>query len=183
MAYAMRSTTVDTIGGFGAMMTSVTDDLAVARRVLAAGGRICQTASPVWVQTTVVDGPHYVRQMHRWFLFASLLIRSQPPGMRMLVVALHATPPLLLWAAVVGTMTTGPSAGGAALATVLILRAGALAGLQWRIYGRPIHHPVSSVVSELLQPLHMIHALLQRSIAWRTRRYVVHSDQTFEVQP
>jgi ceramide glucosyltransferase len=36
-----------------------------------------------------------------------------------------------------------------------------------------------SVVSELLQPLHMLHALVSRRIVWRTRRYLVRANDDF----
>src|ERR1017187_5699916 len=44
MAYAMHGKTHDRLGGFTPLMGYLTDDLAVARRVLAAGGSISQTA-------------------------------------------------------------------------------------------------------------------------------------------
>jgi ceramide glucosyltransferase len=183
MAYAMRSETVTAIGGFGPIAGSITDDVAVAQVVMANGRTICQTASPVWVHTTVRDGRHYVRQMHRWFLFAWLLLRRQPPGVQALVSVLHGAPPVALWAAGAAMALHPTPVAIAAFAAVLILRALVLIVLQQLIYGRPLHQPLLSIASELLQPVHVLHALLQRTIIWRTRRYRVRDDQTFEAVP
>ena len=181
MAYAITVGTLDRIGGFAPMLRAITDDLAVALRVRETGGRICQTSAPVWVQTTVKNGRQYVRQMHRWYLFALLLVRRQPLGWQALIALLTAVPPLLLWAVLV-TAVGRPSMGSAAgVIALLALRAMVLTTLQRRIYGRPLHAVVVSIISELLQPWHLIHALLDRHIVWRTRRYRVRHDQSFEV--
>ena len=43
-----------------------------------------------------------------------------------------------------------------------------------------IHSPISSLISELLQPLHMIHAVSSKNITWRNRRYNVIANDRFE---
>lgn len=182
MAYAMRSETIERIGGFGPIMRSITDDLAVAEEVLKRGGRICQTAAPVWVETTVVDVGHYLRQMHRWYLFALLLCLRQPVRMQALITALNVTPALLLWSIAVATILEPSTAAIVVALMVLLTRSIALMYLQRRIYGRAIHRPLLSIVSELLQPLHLLHAASQRAITWRRRRYRVHADGSFEVR-
>lgn len=180
MAYALRREFLDRIGGFAPLLGYLTDDLAVAERTLAAGGRIAQSASPHWVETTVRDGRHYVQLMHRWFLFALLLLRKQPPRMRALIALLDGLPPVLLLGLVVAAaLAPSPLALGA-LATTLALRALALVALQRTIYGRPLHAPFASLASELLQPLHLLHAVLWRRIVWRKRRYRVFDDRHFE---
>ena len=183
MAYALRRDFLDSIGGFGPLLEYLPDDLAVAERVLAAGGRIEQSARPHWVETTVRDFGHYVRMMHRWFLFALLLLRRQPLSLRAVIAGLHALPPLLLAALLAVTvLAPGPLTAGTLLAT-LTLRALGLAGLQRSVYGRSLHSPVASLASELLQPLHLLHALCWRRIVWRTRRYRVHGERHFTVLP
>jgi ceramide glucosyltransferase len=62
---------------------------------------------------------------------------------------------------------------------LLGLRAVTLIVLQRRLTGRSRHAPVLSLVSELLQPLHMLHALISRRITWRTRRYLVRANDDF----
>ena len=65
---------------------------------------------------------------------------------------------------------------------VLALRAATLIAVQLRLTGRSRHSPVLSVVSELLQPLHMLHALVSRRIIWRTRRYLVRANDDFRAE-
>ncbi len=179
MAYALQRKKLDEMGGFGQLLGHLTDDLAVAETVLAAGGTIFQSARPHWVETTVRDGRHYAQLMHRWFLFALLLLRKQPFQIRAAIGLLHALPPLLL-VALVGTAALAPSPVGlGVLAATLALRALGLASLQRAVYGRRLEAPATSIASELLQPLHLLHALFWRRIVWRTRRYRVRDDRHF----
>lgn len=180
MAYALRTRDLEEQGGFASILRSLTDDLAVAERTLAAGGRIFQSARPHQVQTTVRDGRHYVQLMHRWFLFAFLLLRKQPAGLRLAISILGALPPLLLGGLAVSCALAPSAPAACILAACLILRALGLIALQRAIYGRPLHAPFSSLVSELLQPFHLLHALVWRRIVWRTRHYRVYDDRRFE---
>ena len=183
MAYALRCDFLDAIGGFAPLLGHLTDDLAVAEQVLAAGGRIEQSARPHWVETTVHDLGHYNRMMHRWFLFALLLLRKQPLPLRAVIAVLHALPPLILGALVAAAaLAPSPLTAGVLLA-VLALRALGLAALQRSIYGRPLHSPLASPASELLQPLHLLHALCWRRIVWRKRRYRVRGERHFTALP
>lgn len=183
MAYALRCDFLDSIGGFAPLLGSLTDDLAVAEQVLAAGGRIEQSARPHWVETTVRDSGHYVRMMHRWFLFALLLLRKQPLSLRVIIAFLHALPPLLL-AALLAVAALAPTPLTVCiLLAALVSRGLGLAALQRSIYGRSLHAPLASLASELLQPLHLLHALGWRRIVWRTRRYQVHDERHFTALP
>ena len=176
MTYALRVRDLRRLGGFEPVLRSLTDDLAVAGLVHGAGGRIVQTASPQWIATTV-DGPgQYARIMHRWFLFATILLKRQPPATAAAVSGLHGTPPLLLWAVLLGSARARSPLPAA---VVLGLRAATLVGVQKRIYGRSLHRPVTSVVAELTQPAHLAHASVRRTITWRTRRYRVVDDTDF----
>jgi len=180
MAYALRAETLAAHGGFAPILRSLTDDLAVAERTLASGGRIFQSARPHQVATTVRDGRHYVQLMHRWFLFAFLLLRKQPPGLRVIISILGALPPLLLGGLCLAVALAPSWPAACVLIAVLALRALGLIAVQRAIYGRPLHAPFSSLLSELLQPLHLFHALAWRRIVWRTRHYRVHDDRRFE---
>jgi ceramide glucosyltransferase len=62
---------------------------------------------------------------------------------------------------------------------VLALRAVVLITVQRRLTGQSRHSPLLSILSELLQPLHMLHAIASRRIVWRTRRYVVRANDDF----
>jgi ceramide glucosyltransferase len=65
------------------------------------------------------------------------------------------------------------------LALVLSGRLLIIAGMHRRFFGRSLHRPWLSIVSELLQPVHLIHALGCRTIRWRTRRYRVRDADDF----
>ncbi len=179
MAYALRREKLTEGGGFGGMLRALTDDLAVAEGVLASGGTIFQSARPHWVETTVRDGRHYRQLMHRWFLFALLLLKKQPLRIRALIGGLHALPPLLLLALVVLSAIVPSLAGLQILVGTFALRGLGLAALQRAIYGRVLEAPFASIASELLQPFHLLHAVFSRRIVWRTRRYRVHDDRHF----
>ncbi len=176
MCWAMRVEDLRRIGGFTPILHNLTDDLAVARAVLGSGGRICQTASPQWITTTVETPGAYVRLMHRWMLFANLLLRRQPLPTVAAISVLHGVHPNLLWAVLVGSARTRRPGPAVALLTGrwLILRA-----LHRRIYGRSLHATVPSLLSELAQPAHLLHGATQRTIRWRTRTYRVRSDDDF----
>lgn len=182
MTYAMRPAGLDAIGGFAPLNRHLADDLAVARRVIRTGGTIRQTPYPQFVATSVRDLRHYRALMHRWFLFALLLMREQPAGWTLAIALLHGLPPLLLWTLLIAAPVSIESVSipsAIPLLLVLPLRAAALIAVQRRLTGRSRHSPVLSIVSELLQPLHMLHALVSRRIVWRTRRYLVRANDDF----
>jgi ceramide glucosyltransferase len=120
--------------------------------------------------------------MHRWFLFAILLLRAQPPALAAAIGALHGVPPVLLWAVVAGALTEG-APGAWCAAAVLVWRGLCLASVQRAVYGEALHEPLLSLASELLQPLHLVHALFWRRIRWRTRRYRVWDETRFTALP
>lgn len=176
MTWAMRVADLRALGGFTPILRNLTDDLAVAGAVLRSGGTICQTASPQWITTTVDSPGQYVRLLHRWMLFANLLLRRQPVRTVAAISVLHGTHPQLLWAVVVGSVRERRAWP---LLAVLGGRVLLLRHLQRRIYGRPLHRPGLSLVSELVQPLHLGHGAVQRTIRWRTRTYRVVADDDF----
>ncbi len=181
MCWAMRSDALRAIGGFAPHLRKLTDDLAMAQAVLAAGGRIEQRCEPVWMRTALADGAAYARQMHRWMLFARLLLRCQPPAMR-LRIALEQGLPTLLPLLSIALLIAAPhpvaavAAGAAALLHVSGRRA-----LQRACAGAaPPLQPLTSLLVALLLPLHLLHAWLDPRIRWRTHRYRVRSDGSFE---
>jgi ceramide glucosyltransferase len=181
MTYATRPASLDAIGGFAPLCRHLADDLAVARRVIGTGGTICQTPYPQFVATSVRNFGHYRALMHRWFLFALLLLREQSAGWTLAITLLHGLPPLLLWTMIVAAPLSTASLAVPVMVvlSVLALRAIVLIVVQRRLTGRSRHSPVLSIVSELLQPLHMLHALVSRRIIWRTRRFVVRANDDF----
>ncbi len=180
MCYVFRRQTLSSLGGFSALWRHLADDLAVADAVRAAGGRLVQSLAPVQVGTTVASSAAYIRQMHRWMLFATLLLRRRPPAMRALIVVLHGLHPLLLWGVML-CAAIAPTAQALVLAVALLaLRAAAIIGLQHRLTGASRHRPLLSILSELLQPLHLLHACTNRTIRWRSRVYRVHDNDRFD---
>lgn len=179
MCYALRRAALDGIGGFAPLARHLADDLALAERVAAYGGRIRQLAAPVEVATRLADGAAYWRQMHRWFVFATLLLRRQSVVMNAVIGLCYGLPPLLLWALFAAALLAPP---GAALTLLLTLsaRAALLAALQRALTGRVGYRPLLSELSALLQPVHLVHALCVRTIRWRSRRYRVLADGRFE---
>lgn len=179
MAYAIRTETLKPCAGFAPLLGHLTDDLAVARHVRAHGGRIRQVSATVQVETHVAELGGYFRQMHRWFLFALLLLRGEAVSTRLRVGLMLGTHPFLLWGAVLTCFGTG-TLSIAALAGTCLARAVALTWLQARLTGRVRHQPLVSLLSELMQPFHLLHAVLSRNIRWRSRRYRVYANDRFE---
>jgi ceramide glucosyltransferase len=187
MTYAIAVEHLSAIGGFAPLWGRLADDLALARRVLDTGGTIVQTPFPQFIATTVRDLRHYRALMHRWFLFALLLLREQPPAWTLAITLLHGVPPLLLWVTLVGSIVsltpTLTQSGGWVMAIValalVVVRAVTLIVVQRVVTGRSRHAPFLSIASELLQPAHLLHALCQRRIVWRTRTYTVRANDDF----
>ncbi|WP_186829742.1 glycosyltransferase [Xanthomonas campestris] len=182
MCYAGRTQQLQAWGGFAPLLDQLTDDLAFAAHVRAQGGRLWQSTAPVAMRTALPDLASYVRQMHRWMLFALLLLRRQRPAVKLAIGALHGLPPWLLIATLLSACLQHGALSFAAVAGLLTVRAAMLCLLQWRTTGASRHRPLLSLAAECLQPLHLLHAALVRTIRWRTRRYRVLPDGRFRAQ-
>ncbi|WP_225042063.1 glycosyltransferase family 21 protein [Xanthomonas campestris] len=182
MCYVGRTQQLQAWGGFAPLLDQLTDDLAFAAHVRAQGGRIWQSNAPVAMRTALPDLGSYVRQMHRWMLFALLLLRRQRPAVKLAIGALHGLPPWLLIATLLAACLQPGALSFAAVAGLLTVRAAVLCLLQWRTTGASRHRPLLSLAAECLQPLHLLHAALVRTIRWRTRRYRVLPDGRFRAQ-
>lgn len=180
MAYALRRTTLDGIEGFAALFRHLTDDLAVAGAVRAGGGTIAQVAATHEVETTVRDLRHYRQLMHRWTLFALLLLRTQPARVQALVTLVLGLPPVLLMLLVLRAWLVPSPVAWVMLGLLLIVRSIVIVSLH-RAVGTPgLHRAGASIASELWQPVHLVHALVSPVIVWRTRRYRVRANDDFE---
>ena len=178
MCYAIPVTTLKRTDGFTPLLRFLTDDLALASHLERHQVRIIQSAAPVCVQTSVAGPRAYFRQMHRWFLFATLLLREKSLPVNGLIFLLQGLHPLLLWGMILMALRGGPVTW-IVLVACLLVRQGVLSGLQRKLSQRIPTRPVLSLVSELLQPLHLCHALLNRTIYWRSRRYRVLRNDRF----
>ncbi|MCC7247301.1 MAG: glycosyltransferase [Lysobacter sp.] len=181
MCWAMRRVALLRIGGFAPWLRHLTDDLAMAQAVLRAGGRIDQRSEPVWMRTALPDFSAYRRQMHRWMLFALLLLRSQPWRMRLRILFWHGLPMLLPLLALVVFAYAPSWLGAAALALGATVHVLGRKRLQRACAGAATAkaEPLLSLASALLLPVHALHAMLDRRIYWRTHRYRVYANDRF----
>lgn len=177
MCYAIRGETLERVGGFAPVLRHLTDDLAMATLLTRHGVRIVQSVAPVRVQTSIADAKGYFRQMHRWFLFATLLMREKSAAINLTIFLLQGLHPLLLWALLI--MAFGGSAQCALLLGVFVIRHLALRYVQRAVAAEIPSHPFLSLLSELLQPFHLLNALGNRTIYWRSRRYRIFSNDCF----
>jgi ceramide glucosyltransferase len=180
MCYCFKSELLMKRGGFGPILTHLTDDLALARLLRARGLRLVQSSAMVEVATSTPTVTRYRQQMHRWFLFATLLLRVQAPLPLGAVVLLQGIHPLLLWAMLLALLWNPSLTALLGLLAVVLLRATVLCMAQYTLTGHVRHRPVLSLLSELLQPLHLMHASLDRTIFWRSRVYRVRDVDDFD---
>lgn len=191
MFYVLRTGRFLELGGFSSIRKKLCDDYALARKMHDGQGRIHQGIVPQYLYTSISGFTHYLQMMHRWFVFANALVRDQRLGAQLILLVLHGSPPLLLWACLVSTtgllwstmrsaQCSSAAVVTAAMGMALVLRHGLIRSLQRKIFDRRLKFtPITSVVSEVLQPLHWLHAVMKPTIKWRTRQIRVYKDNTF----
>jgi ceramide glucosyltransferase len=169
MFYAVKTAYLREHGLFTTSGRAITDDLAIARNVRRMGGRIVQTTRPQFIRTSVTSMVHYRRLMHRWFVFTRILVQSETPAVRALLLLVYGLPPLFLFTLTVLAWAQ-PGEGVALLLAVLILRSATLATLNRIFTGAWRHAPLASVAIELLQTAFLVSAWINPVIWWRRRR-------------
>ncbi|HEV7278995.1 MAG TPA: glycosyltransferase [Pirellulaceae bacterium] len=187
MFYVTRTETLRSLGGFAAIRDRLCDDYAVACLYRDAGKTLRQTVDPQSVGTAVASAGAYVGLLHRWNRFADQLVRDQPLPVQALLFATLALPPLLLWAAIVSgiTATVLESTGWFWLVPALLLATCSVRALLHATVHRrivpslPPQRPLRSLFVELLQPVHLLHALVRPTIVWRGRRIKTSRDGRF----
>lgn len=183
MCYALRTDYVRRHRLFQNASRAITDDLAVAKEVHRAGGRIAQTSRPQFISTTVTSGTHFRRLMHRWFVAIRILAQCEKPAIQAAILLTYGAPPLLLAAMCVLAAVT-PATSLVPLLIVLGGRMLLLGGLNRIIIGRWRHAPLASVLMELAQPGFLTAACLCPTVYWRHRRIRVRAYDNFEyLQP
>ena len=180
MCWAMRRDALLAIGGFAPRLGHLTDDLAMARAVLAAGGRIEQRREPVWLRTVLPGLAAYVRQMHRWMLFGTLLLRSEPWHSKLRIASGQGLPTAMPLVATLACLTAPNSLSLTAWSLGALLHVVGRHELQRASAGAVSRlQPLTSLLVAWLLPLHLLHALLVRRIRWRAHRYRVFDNDRF----
>lgn len=170
MFYLTRRETLESLGGFTAIVDRLCDDYELAKLYRRAGRRIVQTTIAHPLATTVPDFASYTRLLRRWMVFAQQLFRESLTAPMVLLVVLPAFLPLVLVALALAARS--PWAFGATLA-VLLTKAISLAALRRRHFGTAegLADVACEVVADLVQPLHALAAAVRPSrIRWRTRQ-------------
>jgi len=179
MCFAMRTHEVVRLDIPKMIGPCIVDDLALAELVLRSGGRIRQTAQPHFITTHVDSWRHLGLLLHRWFVFARLLIDAQPTRRRAGVIIAYGLPPLLLWTLCLSINTWIEVY---LLSCLLLLRSLTLGFLQRKFYGCVRHNPLTSILLELGQPCFLILSYFKKSIQWRRRRIMIRHLRDFTYQ-
>jgi len=179
MCYAIKTKTLAAYGGFEPILSHLTDDLALANHVQSKGGNICQTPYVQEIETQIPGMKDYIQQMHRWYLFATLLMRQQAGVTNLIIGLLHGLPSLLLWGMFIVLLSAPSVLVGGLLILTLVSREYLLSHVRSKLTDNQKSHIALSILSEILQPLHLIHAVIVRKIKWRTRRYRVYENNRF----
>lgn len=179
MFYVARTDALLAIDAFRSIRSELCDDYALARLVRGHGWRIQQGTTALRLRTSLAGMQHYRAQMHRWSVFARVLLRDQPFVKRCALSVLLGAPPILLVIVVLGMFTGRVGAGAGAV--VLITRHISLGAVQRRVLRTrpgplPRRSAVLSLLGELVLPLHWLHAALVSTIRWRTRSIRVQRD-------
>ncbi|XCN73981.1 MAG: glycosyltransferase [Candidatus Electrothrix aestuarii] len=180
MCYAFQREKFAAWGGFQSVLHHLTDDLAVAGMVLAQGGTIRQIPARQIIQTHLPGMRAYFRQMHRWYVFANILFAQQPLRIKALLTVLHGIPPLLLAALFVGSLFAPSLLHSGIILCTLALRHCIIMQHNEQQKAGDLRSFLLSLLSELLQSLHYLHALLSRRIRWRSRIYTVLASDKFK---
>lgn len=179
MCYSMKLSTVNEIQNFSTIMNHLTDDLALAKLLQKRKGKILQIPQIQQIQTSVKDIKHYFKMMHRWFFFAVLLLKRESFLMNILIFLLHGISPFLFISALILTALNSSPVSASVLTGMLFIRTGAICFLQKKLTGKIRHSFILSLISEILQPIHLIHASLINKIVWRKRVYKVYENDRF----
>ncbi len=180
MFYIVRTREWKALGGFSTLMHQLCDDYAVRCLASAHNWRVVQGISPQYVGTTVSNMHHYVSIQHRWNLFALIFLKEQPFFLECVLFFLLVLPPALLWCSLVAIFL-GRQLLVFAL-VFLVIRHAVVNALHRFTFSSSAQLSVKlSLLAELLQPFHGLHALFVRTIRWRSRTIRVISNSSFRI--
>ncbi|MBO2012176.1 glycosyltransferase [Hymenobacter negativus] len=176
MFYATHQATLLRLGGFAAIGAELCDDYALAQLYRRAGLPVVQSTIVHPLATTVPHFGAYLNLMRRWMVFARRLFRSSLTPTVLGLVVVPSSLPLML---VLLSLASGRPALVAGVLAVLTVKAMVLAMVRRRQLGTPESPRTVAleVLADLLQPLHLLHALCQpRRVQWRDKAIEVVAD-------
>ena len=176
MFYATHKATLLRLGGFATIEAELCDDYALAQLYRSQGLPVVQSTIVHALATTVPHFGAYLQLMRRWMVFARRLFRSSLTGPVLGLVVLPSSLPLVL---LLLSLASSRPALIAGVLAVLTLKATVLAGVRRRQLGTPESPRTVAfeVLADLLQPLHLLHALCQpRRVQWRNKSIEVVAD-------
>jgi len=176
MFYATHKATLLRLGGFAAIETELCDDYALAQLYRRQNLPVVQSTIVHPLATTVPHFGAYLQIMRRWMVFACRLFRSSLTRPVVALVVLPSSLPLVI---VLLSLVSGRPALVTGVLAVLTLKATVLAGVRRYQLGTPesFRTVALEVLADLLQPLHLLHALIQpRRVQWRDKTIEVVAD-------
>lgn len=199
MCYASHTGLANREEWYPKILNHLTDDLALAQLLREKNHSILQIYHSQRIETTVKGIFHYIKQMHRWFLFATLLLQSEKLKIQSIVFLFHGLPAFLFWSIFIlffndilpylsyrnDTNVFHKISENqfwihiSLLLSILLFRSLIITDLQLKLTNIMRQNPFLSIISELLQPIHLLHALIFKKVQWRTRKFQVKSVTEF----
>lgn len=168
MFYVCKTARLREIGGFRAIQHDLCDDYALHRLMQKYGRSIEQGVTCQEIATTIVNAKHYLRLMHRWSLFAIMLHRDQRPAVQAYLAGFLALPPVLLNVSCIAAFLSAVAGNWQSVLILIVfltVRGRVIALAQYQVFGSALStNPFVSLLIELLQPIHLVNALLLRTI-------------------
>lgn len=176
MCFAMTYETYEYLDFLNPIHRCLADDLAISSVFRKKKLMMYQSSLPVFLKTTIKDSKHYASIMHRWFLFSTLLMSERNILTKSLVVLFNVVPTFILLALLLGSLTHL-----FALLALLYIREIVICSIHNKIDSNHniYFDRLPSIISEILQPLHLLSALTNRTINWRGKIYDVTSNFEF----
>lgn len=177
MCYALKTTTIRQLNYFDSILGFLADDLSLALIMKEKKMNLYQSRHSVLLQTNIETYDRYKNLMHRWFLFATLLLKNHSVKENIVITVLHGIAPLFLWMTVLYGLRDGHYI---LLPLVLVIRLLLIQCVHRQVFGKKdLYYYGFSLLAELLQPVHLFHAFVRKTIFWRTHIYRVESNEKF----
>lgn len=176
MCYALKKQTIEKLNYFEDILSFLADDLSLALVMKKNKMKIYQSRKHLVLQTNVISFKQYIKLMHRWFLFAKLLLKNHSIKENLLIFMLHGLSPIILWALIILSITNTSFM----ILFVLLARLLIIKTVQKKIFNKNNLYAFGfSLIAELMQPIHLTHAFIKNTIIWRTHVYKVESNERF----